>query len=101
MKNKKLCIRISEDDLATVRRKAEQARLSFTEYVTRACLGKQIVVIDGLDEVILQQKAIGKNLNQLTMLCNIGRISAVDLSPLVAEYAAVNEKLSEILERRR
>lgn len=101
MKNKKLCIRISEDDLSAVHRKAEQAKLSFTEYVTRACLGKQIVVIDGLAEVIRQQKAIGKNLNQLTMLCNIGRVAAVDLSALVAEYAAVNEKLSEILERRR
>lgn len=101
MKNKKLCIRISEDDFAAVHRRAEKAKLSFTEYVTRACLGKQIVVIDGLDEIIKQQKAIGKNLNQLTMLCNIGRVAAVDLSPLVAEYAAVNGKLSEILERRR
>lgn len=101
MKNKKLCIRISKDDLTAVHRKAEKAKISFTEYVTRACLGKQIVVIEWLDEVIRQQKAIGKNLNQLTMLCNIGRVAAVDLSALVAEYAAVNERLSETLERRR
>ena len=101
MKNKKMSIRISESDLAAVHRKAEQARISFTDYVTRACLGRQIVVIDGLDEVIRQQKAIGRNLNQLTMLCNMGRVSVADLSVLTAEYAAVSEKLSEILERRR
>jgi hypothetical protein len=101
MKDKKMSIRISESDLAAVHRKAGQARLSFTEYVTRACLGRQIVVIDGLDEVIQQQKAIGRNLNQLTMLCNMGRISVADLSALTAQYASVSEKLSEILERRR
>jgi len=101
MKNKKMSIRISENDLVAVHRKAEQARVSFTDYVTRACLGRQIVVIDGLDEVIRQQKAIGRNLNQLTMLCNMGRVSTVDLSALTAEYASVSKKLSEILERRR
>ena len=101
MKDKKMSIRISESDLAAVHRKAGQARLSFTDYITRACLGRQIVVIDGLDEVIQQQKAIGRNLNQLTMLCNMGRISVANLSALTAQYASVSEKLSEILERRR
>ena len=63
-----MSIRISEENLAAIHRKAEQADMTFTDYVTKACLGKQIVVIDGLDELIRQQKAIGRNLNQLTML---------------------------------
>ena len=75
MKNKKMSIRISEENLAAIHRKAEQADMTFTDYVTKACLGKQIVVIDGLDYVLRQQKAIGRNLNQLTMLCNMGRVS--------------------------
>jgi len=69
-------IRIASEDLAVIRQKAKQARLSQSEYVTRCCLGRQIVVIDGLKEVLQQQRAIGNNLNRLTILANMGRISA-------------------------
>lgn len=61
-------IRIASEDLAVIRQKAKQARLSQSEYVTRCCLGRQIVVIDGLKEVLQQQRAIGNNLNRLTIL---------------------------------
>ena len=59
MKSKKMSIRISEEHLAAIHRKAEQADMTFTDYVTKSCLGRQIVVIDGLDDVLRQQKAIG------------------------------------------
>ena len=71
MKNKKLSIRISDADLQTIHHKAEEANMTLTEYVTACCLGKEIVVVDGLDQVIRQQKGIGRNLNQLTTLANI------------------------------
>ena len=81
--------------------KAEQAKLTLTEYVTQCALGKQIFVIDGLDEVIRQQKAIGKNLNRLTVLSNMEKISSVNLEQLTEEYAALNRKLTELLDRKR
>ena len=40
-------IRISSGDLDTIKRKATQARMSQSDYVTRCCLGRQVVVIDG------------------------------------------------------
>ena len=96
-----MSIRISEDDLNIVHYKAEQAKLTLTEYVTQCALGKQIFVIDGLDEVLRQQKAIGRNLNQLTVLCNMGKISNVNLQELTEEYAALNRTLTELLDRKR
>lgn len=96
-----MSIRISEDDLNIVHYKAEQAKLTLTEYVTQCALGKQIFVIDGLDEVIRQQKAIGKNLNRLTVLCNMGKISNVNLELLTEEYAELNRTLTELLDRKR
>ena len=69
--------------------------------MTRCCLGKQITVIEGLDEVVRQQKAIGRNLNQLTTLANMGRISSVYLRDLSEEYARGSSLLSDILIRRR
>ncbi len=96
-----MSIRISEENLEKIRRKADQAKLSLTDYVTQCCLGKQITLIEGLDEVVRQQKAIGRNLNQLTTLANMGRISSVYLKDISEEYAQVSSLLSDILNRRR
>ena len=101
MKNRKLSIRISEADWQRFHEKAEQADMSLTEYVTDCCLGKQIVVIDGLDEVIHQQKAIGRNLNQLTTLANMGKVKTVYLKELTEAYAQVSSLLSDLLKLRR
>lgn len=96
-----MSIRISEDDLNIVHYKAEQAKLTLTEYVTQCALGRQIFVIDGLDEVIRQQKAIGRNLNRLTVLSNMGKISSINLEQLTEEYAALNKTLTDLLDRKR
>ena len=101
MKNKKLSIRISEADWQRFHDKAEQANMTLTEYITDCCLGKQIVVIDGLEEVIRQQKGIGRNLNQLTTLAHFGKIQTVYLKELTDAYATVSELLSDILKRKR
>ena len=101
MKDKKLSIRISEQDLAAIHRKANIANLSVTDYVTRSCLNKQIIVVDGLENIIREQKAIGKNLNRLTLLCNMGRVSVADLSEVKNEYARLNELLCSLLDRKR
>ena len=101
MKNRKLSIRISNADLQQVHEKAEQAKLSVTDYVTACSLDKEIVVIHGLDEVIRQQKGIGRNLNQLTTLANMGKVKVVYLQELTDAYAAVSSLLFAILKRRR
>ena len=101
MKNRKLSIRISDEDLQKIHRKAEKSKLSVTDYVTKCCLGKQIFVIDGLDEVLRQQKAVGNNLNQLATLCNMGKVKFVNLERMTEEYAKINELLTELLDRKR
>ena len=53
-----MSIRISEENLALIHQKANKAKLNFTDYVTRACLGKHIVIIEGLDGILKEQKAI-------------------------------------------
>ena len=53
-KNKQFSIRISEQDLETIRRKAAQAHMSQSDYVTACCLGKRIVILNGLKDVLRQ-----------------------------------------------
>ena len=101
MKNKKLSIRISEVDLEKIHQKSTKAKLSLTDYVTRCCLEKQIFVINGLDEVIRQQKAIGRNLNQLTTLCNMGKVNVINLAELTNQHTETNKLLTDLLDRKR
>ena len=97
-KNKQFSIRISEQDLETIRRKAAQAHMSQSDYVTACCLGKRIVILDGLREVLRQQKAIGNNLNQLTLLANMGKVQFANLDAAAREFTKINVTLREIQE---
>ena len=97
-KDKQFSIRISEQDLETIRRKAAQAHLSQSDYVTACCLRKQIVILDGLKEVLRQQKAIGNNLNQLAVLANMGKVQFANLDSAVQEFAKINTALRELQE---
>ena len=94
-------IRIASSDLDTIRKKAKQAHLSQSDYVTRCCLGRQVVVIEDLKEVAKQLRAIGNNLNQLTLLANMGRVSATNLDSATQALAEISAALREIQERGR
>jgi uncharacterized protein (DUF1778 family) len=97
-KDKQLSIRISEQDLETIRRKAAQAHMSQSDYVISCCLGKKIIILDGLKEVLRQQKAIGNNLNQLTVLANMGKVQFANLDAATQAFAKINTTLRELQE---
>ena len=101
MKNKRITLRVSETDWQKLHDKADAAHMTLTDYLTACGLQKEIVIIDGLDEVIRQQKGVGRNLNQLTTLANMGKVNVVYLRELTDAYAQVSFLLSEILKRRR
>ncbi len=89
-------MRFRESDYETIKKKADKAKMNFTEFVTRSALDKPIIIIDGLDKVLKEQKAIGRNLNQLTMLCNMGKIVCPDLSEMIDRYSAAYDRLNDI-----
>ena len=97
-KDKQFSIRISEPDLETIRRKAAQVHMSQSDYVTTCCLGKCIVILDGLKEVLRQQKAIGNNLNQLAVLANMGKVQFANLDTAAQELARINTALRKLQE---
>lgn len=94
-------IRISSKDLETIKNKAAQTRMSQSDYVTRCCLGRQVVVVDGLKEVLTQLKAIGNNLNRLTTLANMGRLQIVSLDDVAQALGDISRTLHEIAARGR
>jgi hypothetical protein len=97
-KDRQFSIRISSQDLETIHQKAAQAHMSQSDYVTACCLGKRIVILDGLKEVLRQQKAIGNNLNQLAVLANMGKVQFANLDSAVQEFSKINTALRKIQE---
>ena len=95
-KTKMVTMRFRENDYETIKQKADKAKMNFTEFVTRSALNKPVTVINGLDKVLKEQKAIGRNLNQLTMLCNMGKIVCPDLSEMIDQYSSVYDRLNDI-----
>ena len=97
-KDRQFSIRISAQDLETIRQKAVQAHMSQSDYVTTCCLGKRIMILNGLTEVLRQQKAIGNNLNQLAVLANMGKVQFANLDSAVQEFSKINTSLLEMQE---
>ena len=81
-----VAMRFSKAEHTAIKLKADRAKMNFTKFVTASALNKPIVIINGIDEMLAEQKAIGRNLNQLTMLCNMGKIQCPDLAEVKKGY---------------
>ena len=101
MKNRRITLRVSDVDWQKLHDKATASHMTLTDYLTACGLQKEIVIMDGLEEVIRQQKGVGRNLNQLTTLANMGKVKTVYLQELTDAYAQVSSLLSKILKRKR
>ncbi|HIT89352.1 MAG TPA: plasmid mobilization relaxosome protein MobC [Candidatus Merdenecus merdavium] len=96
LKDKNYAFRVSEKDLNTIKRKAKKAKMTVTDYITQSALGKKIIIIDGLPEIVSQLKKIGNNLNQLTMLSHQGVINTVKLDETEESLTAIYWKINEL-----
>jgi hypothetical protein len=82
-------IRMTEDEVEQIKKKAKKANMSFSNYVISSALNKEIVVIDGIKDFTHQLSKVGTNLNQLTMLCHQGKVNCPDIT-------SVNKVMKEL-----
>lgn len=90
--------RISESTYKTLKRKAKRGKVTMAEFLERAITDKEIVVVDGMQELIGELKAISRNLNQLITLANMGRVDIVYLAETKAQLSGIYEKQSALCE---
>lgn len=95
-----ITFRVTERDAETIRKKAKSAEMDLTKYLTTCAVGKDIKRIDGINDFISELRQQGTNLNQLTTLSNMGRISVVNLSETYELYLEIQKILKEILEKK-
>jgi hypothetical protein len=100
-KNKAITIYVTEADYASIHTKAERCGKSLTAYLTTCGLGKQIIVVDGIEKLIGQTKRVGQHLNQISALANSGKIQVAYLDKATEQFAEINQGINNILERRR
>lgn len=80
-----------------IRERARAAGLTVTDYLCYSGLGKEIVRVEGLEQVLSELKAQGRNLNQLTTLANMGRVTVLKVDALAENYGKIYEQLRELL----
>ncbi len=79
-----------------LRQKAQDANMTLTEYLIICGLGQKIVRLEGLDTVLSELKAQGRNLNQLTTLANMGKITVLRGDELIDRYSDLCAAISKL-----
>ena len=92
-----ITLRVTPQVKERIRAKAQELGLTVTDYLCLCGLGKKIVRVDGLDPIRSELKAQGRNLNQLTTLANMGRVTVLKGDALAENYGKIYEQLRELL----
>ena len=92
-----ITLRVTPKTKDRIRAKAQELGLTVTDYLCLCGLGKRVVRVDGLDQVLSELKAQGRNFNQLTTLANMGKITVVYGDRLAEGYGQINEQLRQLL----
>ena len=92
-----ITLRVTPQVKERIRAKAQELDLTVTDYLCYSGLAKEIVRVEGLEQVLSELKAQGRNLNQLTTLANMGKITVVYGDRLAESYGQVSEQLRQLL----
>ena len=96
-KSEIITLRVTPRTKETIRERAKAAGLTVTDYLCYSGLAKEIVRVEGLEQMLSELKSQGRNLNQLTTLANMGRVSVVKGDALAENYGKIYEQLRELL----
>lgn len=93
-RDKKISFWATDVERRKIKKIIAKSGLSQREYLLGAALGRTIYQVNELKPVLTELKALGRNLNQLTILAHQGKISFVNLTEAVSTlqkvYAAIN-----------
>ncbi len=89
--------RMTPADKKVIRQRAKSAGMTVTDYLTACALGKEIVRVNGLDNLLSELKAQGRNLNQLTTLANMGRLTVLRGDDFVQAHTRLCDALATLI----
>ena len=96
-RNRVIAFRVTPAERREIEAKVRQSGLCQQEYLLHAALETPILVVEDLKPLLGELRAWGRNLNQLTTLANMGRVSVVKGDALAENYGKIYEQLRELL----
>ena len=99
MKDRRLNFRLAQWQDEIIRKKAQEAGRSISDYVLLCALGKDIYNYNGLYALASQIKRINNNLNQLVVMARQGHIELVNMEPFMEVYENTWQTLNSLLSR--
>ncbi|MBE6833200.1 MAG: MobC family plasmid mobilization relaxosome protein [[Clostridium] sporosphaeroides] len=98
LKSERFNIRMTTQEKAAILGRAKKAGRTASEFMIDTALNRKIIVIDSLPEIVRELKAIGRNFNQLTVLCNMGKVQAIKLDEFEEKLADIHSALRKLTE---
>ena len=91
--------RMTPADKKVIQQRARAAGMTVTDYLTTCALGKEIVRVEGLDSLLSELKTQGRNLNQLTTLANMGKLTVLRGDDLIDGYTKLFDALGTLVRK--
>ena len=85
---------LDEKELIQLKDRISKTTLSQSSFIRKSILDKNITVIPGIRELIIEIKRIGNNLNQITRLVNRGTLTV-----LGDDFKVIKEDLKTVWDR--
>ena len=100
-RNNSIGIWLSDKELENLKLRVSKTTLNQSAFIRKCLLEREMTVIPGIRELIIELKRIGNNLNQLTHSANEGSLTVIndDLKDIKYDLRDVWIKLNEALRK--
>ena len=92
---------LDDDEYLSMKAKISRTSLNQSTYIRKCILEKEMTIIPGIRDLIIEIKRIGNNLNQITRSVNEGSIKILgdDLADIKEDLKKVWEQLAATLKK--
>ena len=90
---------LDDDEILSLKNKISKTSLTCSDYLRKCSLDKNITVVPGIRDLIIEIKRIGNNLNQIARLANEGSLTILgdNVKNIKDNLKSVWKKLAETL----
>ena len=100
MKNRRLEIRLTEDELYKIDSKAQKLRMSRSKFLLQSALHQKIITLDNtaMKQLISELRKIGININHIAILCNMGKDTKNEITKVWEELKKLRQEVKKLNE---
>jgi len=90
-RGKSVLVRMTEEEFEKIEKKSYKSKLSKQDYILKSSLDKEILVIEGIQDLVIQLSKVGTNINQIARKVNTGEIDDCSF-----QLDGIGKELSEV-----